>query len=263
MVFKFRIEGLLISAALFLLLLSSCEQGTPPTVMAKASESEVDSAHWVIQKSIDYHGGNFTGKTLQFEFREKRYKGIFSKKETLMVRSFTKNDSSYVDSISNDKAIRTLQNQNVDLSEKKNSAIVNAVNSVFYFVMLPSKLKDPAVVSEYLGIENSNTGSYHKVAVSFKQDGGGDDFQDKFMYWFDAQTFQMTFLAYSYETNGGGIRFRSVEKEHKLPSGYVLQDYVNYKTDSLGTKLEDLLTFHSSKRLKKISTIKLKLPIIH
>lgn len=123
---------------------------------------------------------------------------------------------------------------------------------------MPSKLIDPAVITQYKGLVHIERRSFHQVAIQFKKEGGGEDFQDIFFYWFNAETFQLSYLAYSYETSGGGIRFRSVEKQHRLDNGFVFQDYVNYKTDSLATNLQDLLPLLLDSGLVELSRIRLE-----
>jgi hypothetical protein len=50
---------------------------------------------------------------------------------------------------------------------------------------------------------------YDVVGVTFGQDGGGKDFDDEFHYWINKQTHKVDYLAYSYRTNDGGVRFRT------------------------------------------------------
>ena len=261
MVYKFRVKGLLSLAALFLLngLVSSCEeQSIKSTISEDNTVIEIDSAEWVITNSIQYHGGNFENKVVEFDFRDTHYKANFLDKDNYMTRTSFMGDSTIVDSTSGEKALRRINATDVQLSEKKSKGISNSINSVFYFALLPSKLIDPAVITDYKGIVRTEMGNFHQVAVQFKQEDGGEDFQDKFFYWFNAETFQLSYLAYSYETSGGGIRFRSVEKQQKLDNGFVFQDYVNFKTDSLATNLQDLLPLLLGNGIVELSTIRLE-----
>lgn len=259
MVYKFRIKGMLQLAALFLLVsFISCQEQSVNVENKEYNPIDIDSAEWVITGSIQYHGGNFENKVVEFDFRDKHYKASFVTNENYMTRTAFMGDSTIVDSTSGENALRRINAAAVQLSEKKSKGISNSINSVFYFALLPSKLFDTAVITDYRGIVRTNTGNFHQVAVQFKQEGGGEDFQDKFFYWFNAETFQLSYLAYSYETNGGGIRFRSVEKHQKLNSGFVFQDYVNYKTVSLENNLQDLLPMHLDSGLVELSRIRLE-----
>lgn len=256
MAFNNRITGLLIIAALFLWLLQGCNEHKKGQDSV-AQQIEIDSAEWVISQSIAFHGGDFENTTLEFDFREKHYQRLSESGIELMTRSFTKGDSIYLDSISSNIVKRYINNRPIDLTKKKSATISSSINSVFYFVMLPAKLSDPAVITDYKGMVNSGGKRFHQVAVSFKEEGGGEDHQDEFFYWFDASNFRLSYLAYAYQTNGGGIRFRSVENEHLIENGYRFQDYVNYKTDSLGTQLEDLLAIYRDSGLLDLSKIRL------
>ena len=256
MVFKFRLKGLLGLATLFLLI--SCADQQAELQEGDEVQIELDSAEWIINQSIEYHGGDFQGKLIEFDFRDIYYKASFLEQANYMTRTSFKGDSVIVDSTSGENALRTINNLEVELTDKKSKAISNSINSVFYFALLPSKLADPAVIAGYKGIVKTKAGDFYQVSVQFKQEGGGEDFQDKFFYWFNAETFQLSFLAYSYETSGGGMRFRAVEKQNELKNGYVFQDYVNYKTDSLATDLQDLLPLQLDSGLLELSTIRLE-----
>ncbi|NJM93426.1 MAG: hypothetical protein HC842_01095, partial [Cytophagales bacterium] len=70
--------------------------------------------------------------------------------------------------------------------------------------------------------------AYHKVLVSFDTEGGGEDYQDRFVYYFHSETFLIDFLSYEYATNGGGQRFRVCTRRHRV-GALVLQDYDNYR----------------------------------
>jgi hypothetical protein len=43
---------------------------------------------------------------------------------------------------------------------------------------------------------------------NFGQDGGGKDFDDEFHYWINKQTHKIDYLAYNYQNDDGGVRFR-------------------------------------------------------
>jgi hypothetical protein len=259
MVLKFRIIGLLGLAALFLLFgLTGCQEQAVTLEDDDSAAITVDSAEWVIGNSIQYHGGDFKDKLVEFDFRDKQYKANFLAMENYMTRTSFLGDSVIVDSTTGENALRKINATDVELSEKKSKGISNSINSVFYFALLPSKLIDPAVITQYKGLVHIERRSFHQVAIQFKKEGGGEDFQDIFFYWFNAETFQLSYLAYSYETSGGGIRFRSVEKQHRLDNGFVFQDYVNYKTDSLATNLQDLLPLLLDSGLVELSRIRLE-----
>ena len=102
-----------------------------------------------------------------------------------------------------------------------------------------------------------NGKEYYKVEISFSEDGGGEDFEDVFIYWVGKDDFLVDYLAYSYHTNGGGKRFR-VLKEQCVKNGIRFVDYHNYKPLSKSIKLIDIDEAFEKKQLKKVSEIVLK-----
>ncbi|MFT6881892.1 MAG: hypothetical protein ACJAVY_000683, partial [Marinoscillum sp.] len=114
------------------------------------------------------------------------------------------------------------------LSEVDAGKYGNTLNSVLYFVQLPYLLNDDAVIKSYQGTQEIKGQNYDVIKVTFKPTGGGEDFQDEYMYWFDAKSHLLDYLAYSYETNKGGVRFRSAYNRTNV-EGMVFQDYINYE----------------------------------
>tara|TARA_B110000046_G_C12968036_1_gene387649 strand:+ start:643 stop:1434 length:792 start_codon:yes stop_codon:yes gene_type:complete len=217
----------------------------------------IDSAKWILSQCIKAHGGAIDSSTLNLTFRNKLYKGVFEGGNFEMSRLFKKGDSLYLDKLNNTEFVRTINNQKVELSERRINGYSNSLNSVFYFAMLPFKLSDKAVILSYLRKQKTKNGEYFLVKVSFKQEGGGEDHQDQFRYWINTKTFQLDYFAYSYQTSGGGVRFRAVNKRHKIDSGYIFQDYVNYKAN-LGVDLDKLLQMQENGELKEVSRIELE-----
>ena len=133
----------------------------------------------------------------------------------------------------------------------------NSVNSVHYFAMLPYGLNDPAVNKKFIGETNINGKDYFKVEVTFKKEGGGKDYEDVFLYWFNKESYKLEYLAYSYITDGGGMRFRESYNE-RFVNGLRFLDYRNYKPESKDVSLVDLDSLFEAKQLKLLSKIELK-----
>lgn len=130
----------------------------------------------------------------------------------------------------------------------------NSVNSVHYFAQLPYGLNDAAVQKEILGEDTINDEIYYEIGVSFNKDGGGDDYEDKFVYWVHKKNFTVDYLAYRYSDSGGGIRFREAYNVRNV-EGIRFVDYNNYKPIHLDTELtilDDLFTEGKLKLLSKI-----------
>lgn len=164
-----------------------------------------------------------------FVFRDKNYNYSMSNGKFVYTR--TQIDSlgqTIVDSLSNQGITRMINNDPIELTEKQQKSYSSSINSVIYFAFLPFRLNDEAVIKEYVGLKEIRGASYHKIKVSFKQAGGGTDHEDIFYYWFDAIDFSLDYLAYSYATDEGGIRFREAFNS-RLVNGMLVQDYKNYK----------------------------------
>lgn len=131
-----------------------------------------------------------------------------------------------------------------------------SINSVFYFALLPYKLDDPAVIANRLENEKIGGKDYYKIKVRFKEEGGGEDFQDVFIYWFDAADYSLDYLAYSFQTNGGGLRFRKAYNERRIEDIHFV-DYVNYKATK-EMELESLAKRFEAGELKELSRIELE-----
>ena len=117
----------------------------------------------------------------------------------------------------------------VEIEDKKRAAYAASVNSVIYFAFLPLSLNDAAVNKTYVGKVDMNEKTYHKIKVTFNAEGGGEDFEDIFFYWFDEEDYSLDYLAYSYnEDHGKGVRFREAYNVREV-NDVVIQDYNNYK----------------------------------
>lgn len=122
MVLKFRIIGLLGLAALFLLFgLTGCQEQAVTLEDDDSAAITVDSAEWVIGNSIQYHGGDFKDKLVEFDFRDKQYKANFLAMENYMTRTSFLGDSVIVDSTTGENALRKINATDVELSEKKSN----------------------------------------------------------------------------------------------------------------------------------------------
>ena len=98
---------------------------------------------------------------------------------------------------------------------------------------------------------------YYKIEITFSKDGGGEDFEDVFIYWVGKKDFLIDYLAYSYHTNGGGKRFR-VLKEQCNVKGIRFVDYHNYKPLNKKVSLINIDKAFENNQLKKVSEIILK-----
>lgn len=226
-------------------------------VMSCNQEKPLD-ANGVIGNAIAQAGGNnFESARITFNFRDKVYKSTRDCNRFVLER-LVKDSLGNVthDMVSNDGLMRMKNDKPESVADSLVSRISDGVNSVHYFANLPYSLDGDAVNKELIGKVEINEQPYYKVKVWFNEQGGGTDFQDVFMYWVHQEKFTVDYLAYSYDVNGGGIRFREAYNE-RIVNGIRFVDYNNYKPESKDVPIEtldDLFTKGKLKLLSKIET---------
>lgn len=183
----------------------------------------------IVDKSIEASGGDlYRSSDISFTFREREYHRYREGGKRVLMR-LTKTDTARIeDLLSGSLFERRIDGEIQSLPDSTSLSLAEAVNSVHYFAYLPKGLNDAAVNKTYLGPEKIKGSRYHKVQVTFDQEGGGTDFEDVFVYWFNAETFLPDYLAYEYNTNGGGKRFREAFNPRRV-GGIRFVDYRNYK----------------------------------
>ena len=223
-------------------------------VNAPSKEAVMDKADSLVVKTIAAHGGELYGKAhYAFTFRNKKY--TFHNKTGGYTYTVTsqKAGKEIKDRLENGKLTRTIDGTTTDLSPKDIAIYTEALNSVVYFATLPHKLNDAAVNKSYEDQITIKGKDYDVLGVTFDQEDGGIDHDDEFMYWIDTDSITVDYLAYSYETNDGGVRFRSAYNP-RMVGGIRFQDYVNYEAP-LGTPLNELPELYEGGKLKELSRI--------
>lgn len=199
-------------------------------------------AQKITDRAIEAHGGqSFEGRTVTFDFRGKHYLVQRKSGSYTYIRSFEDDSLGQIkDVLTNSTDLERYVNDTlVGLSEEWKTKYANSVNSVLYFFQLPYGLNDGAVRKKYLGQKVINEQLYEKIKVTFKQENGGKDFEDIFVYWINADTYTLDYLAYAYLTDGGGIRFRQAVNRREI-KGMVFQDYINFKPANDKADVESL-----------------------
>jgi len=158
---------------------------------------------------------------------------------------------------SNDPLKRYLDDVSTQLSDSIQRVYSNSLNAVMYFFQLPKPLQDAAVIKEINGSIIVNDKSYWSIKVTFQKDGGGEDFQDEYRYWINQETYEVDFLAYNYQTDGGGTRFRKAINRREI-DGFLFQDYENYKPSKKFEPLDSLPVLFEQGYLKQVSLIRNK-----
>lgn len=216
-------------------------------------------AEKIVDLAIEAHGGvAFERSQIEFDFRDIHYQIYKTADSFEYTREFTDSTGLIKDVLNNSGFVRTLNGTRVDtLTEERIGAFSRSVNSVAYFAFLPYGLNDPATIKEYLGEVSLNGENYHLIKVTFEQEGGGEDFDDQFLYWIDAEDYYVDFLAYSYHTDGGGVRMREVSTSQEV-GGIRFQNYLNYKPENKVTPVEDLQELYETGQLELLSEINLE-----
>ncbi|WKK76113.2 DUF6503 family protein [Marivirga salinae] len=231
------------------------------TFFINACNPSEQSAYKVIQNAIEFHGGEaYDSLNVQFQFRDKFYSLRHAGGSFQYERIFRDSTDSEINDILNNSGFkRLIDGEKVDLSAKDSAAYANSVNSVHYFALLPYNLKDEAVIAHNKEDVLIKGKPYKTIEVKFKQEGGGTDYEDVFMFWFNANTYDMDYFAYSYETEGGGVRFRESINKEKV-EGVIFQDYNNYKAEK-GTDLASLPAMFEKGELELLSKIELEFDV--
>ena len=120
--------------------------------------------------------------------------------------------------------------------------------------LIPFNLNDPAVNKKLLGEGTLDGKTYYKVHISFSEEGGGDDYDDAFVYWVDKESFVIDYFAYSYSTDGGGKRFRKMINPRDV-NGLLVVDYINYEPEVFETPIESFDSYFEAGGMKELSQI--------
>lgn len=224
-----------------------------PLIQACTSSPDAQA---IVDAAIETHGGKaYENFQVDFDFRDKHYTAVRKGGLYTYTRAFTDSTGTYRDVLSNDGFTRHRNDTLQDLPEEKKNAFSNSVNSVIYFALLPFGLNDAAVIKTYVGEDKVKDQQYHLIKVTFQQAGGGTDHEDEFLYWINQDKHTVDYLAYSYHTNGGGIRFREAINPQRV-GGIVWQDYINYKaSDEKNTPLDQLMPLFKEGKLLELSRI--------
>jgi hypothetical protein len=231
---------------LSILILFSCNTNTDDKILAQA----------IVDKAIEKSGkSKLENAELKFDFRGKTYQSIGKCNSITLQRIHYRKEDSIKDVLNPDGSFERFINDSlVFVADSSAFKYSESINSVHYFVQLPNRLNDAAVEKTYLGTDSINDKVFHNIKVTFKKEGGGTDYQDEYMYWFDEQTYKLDYLAYSFKVNGGGIRFREAYNE-RIIEGIRFVDYNNYKPKSDTTALKNIFEAFKNKQLELLSKI--------
>lgn len=227
------------------------------TLFCGCSVIEEDAQN-IVDKSIKIHGGDlFENSVVEFDFRGRHYRFERNNGAFKYHRIFDDSLGTFHDILTNNNFKRLLNNQVQNVTNEWKRRYSNSVNSVAYFALLPFGLNDLAVNKQLIGEEEIKGIQYYKIKVTFNQEGGGEDFEDVFVYWMHKEIFRMDYFGYFYKNDGGGIRFREAINRRKK-GGILLSDYKNFKGPDGYTDVSKLAEFYTMDQLELLSEIKLE-----
>jgi hypothetical protein len=223
------------------------------------NKTEVIDANKIIDESIQASGGHkIDTSVIEFNFRDINYKATRLGGKFKLERVFLDSIGEIRDVLNNNGLDRYINESFINLPDSMATKYSASVNSVHYFAVLPYGLDGNAVNKTYVNKVDIKGKSYHKIKVTFNEEGGGEDFEDVFMYWVNTVTSKVDYLAYSYnEDDGKGLRFREAYNERYV-KGIRFVDYNNYKPKDNTSKLEELDKQFIDNKLELLSKIELK-----
>ncbi|TVZ25341.1 hypothetical protein JM83_0245 [Gillisia sp. Hel_I_86] len=219
------------------------------------NEKEQLSAEEIINKTIANAGGdNYKNATIEFKFRDNKYKSVRNGGEFLLEREIRDSLGTIRDVVSNTGYKRFLNDSLVTVPDSMVVKYTGSINSVHYFAHLPYGLNDKAVNKKLEGDSEINGMPYYQLKVTFSQDGGGADHHDEFLYWIHKENFTIDYLAYKFHVNEGGLRFRKAYNPRVI-KGIRFVDYKNYVQEDFNTDLCQLDELFEEGKLELLSKI--------
>lgn len=215
------------------------------------------TAQEIVDKSITDSGGEYyNDHNTSFLFRDKEYVSRNENGKRVFER-ISRLDSMTITDVKIENDFERYMNDSlVAVPDSMAVRYANSINSVHYFVRLPFGLNDGAVNKELLGKETIGEKEYYKIKVTFDKQGGGDDFEDVYLYWFDIESFKPDYLAYDFHVDGGGQRFRKAYNERYV-GGIRFVDYENYKPKTKDSNILEIGKLYDEGELELLSKIEI------
>lgn len=216
-------------------------------------------AEKIVDKAIEAHGGGaYSHSKVEFDFRNIHYTIYKTQDRFEYKREFSDSTGRVIDVLNNAGFERTVNGVKIDtLSEEWIGKYSRSVNSVAYFAFLPYGLNDPSVFKTSVGETEIKGEKYDLIKVTFAEEGGGEDFDDEFLYWIGTEDSIVDYMAYSYHTDGGGVRMREVSAVQEV-GGIRFQNYLNFKPEDESVQVEEMQELYESGDLEVLSEINLE-----
>ncbi|RMB60494.1 deoxyribose-phosphate aldolase [Dokdonia sinensis] len=229
--------------------------------LLSCQESKEPSAQEIVDLAIASAGGDvIENASIHFKFRDYYYRARRENGLRTFERCTDEACMAQQDILKPDgEFVRFRESVNTPIPDSMKTKYGNSVNSVHYFSVLPYGLNDPAVTKTYVDKAKVKGRTYHRIKVTFAQEGGGEDYDDNYMYWIDTEDYSVDYLAYNYQVNEGGTRFREAYNE-RFVNGVRFVDYNNYKPAEQYPPLTALDSLFENNALQLLSKIELENP---
>lgn len=213
----------------------------------------------IIDKAIVASGGEkYTNSRIEFDFRERHYVAIREGGKFSYERVFKDSAKTIHDYVSNEGFRREIDGVVAEVADSMKVKYTSSTNSVIYFALVPYGLNDAAVLKKFLGEAIMDGKTYYKIEISFRQDGGGEDFQDLFNYWISKDDFSIGFLSYSFsESDEISSRLRKAYNPRRI-GNILFLDYINYKPKNNKVRFDQLEELYEKDELEELSKIELQ-----
>lgn len=229
------------------------------TLVIFACSPKADDPQRIIDMAIAEAGGDkFNNSFISFDFRNRHYitrrnGGMFSHE-----RVFSDSTKNTVhDYLKNDGFYREINDKKAAVPDSMAVKYARSVNSTIYFALLPYGLNDPAVRKKFIGKTIFDNETYFTIQVTFMKEGGGEDYNDIFLYWIHEQNATIGYMAYLYFTDGGGLRLRKAINPRRV-NGILFQDYINYQPKSESATIDQMEDLYKQGELEELSRIELE-----
>jgi hypothetical protein len=220
----------------------------------------LEGAAGIVEDAVRRHGGDlFEHARISFKFREAEFDVLQDGGSFRYERRYTDGEGrSVVEAMDNEGTYMEVDGEPVELTPEERYRVETVVNSTVYFGFLPFRLLDPAAHHRDLGPIEVLGQPYRMIEVTFDRDGGGTDWEDRFIHWIHEEERTLDYFAYRYHRDGGGTRFRRGINRREV-DGLLIQDFENYRaTEDAVTDIAEYTRLMESGALELLSVLELE-----
>ena len=173
----------------------------------------IDSARWVLDHTIAYHGGEqYYDADLSFMSRNRTYKARFDSTGFRYERRLRMMDQEAVDVVDQNGFSRAVDRERIRMAPGDREESSFSLGQVVLFAFFPHFLRDSMVEANYLGTYRFKPEgkAYYRVGFHFRKYWAGFSAEEEYLCLIDTSTFALAYIAYSFQRNGGGSRLLEV-----------------------------------------------------